>query len=142
MIRPPKAIHEPLFVKACDACGECIELCETGVLTADVSGRPVLDFHKAQCTFCGACAKACPAPAFEVIHSRDWTVTARITNDCLNVADVTCRHCLVACEAAAIRFAPRLGGSFIPVVVDEMCIGCGACVSVCPARSIVAELGS
>lgn len=50
--------------------------------------------------------------------------------------NVVCRTCGDACEAAAIRFRPRLGGAALPEVDGEKCTGCGACVAPCPAAAI------
>jgi ferredoxin-type protein NapF len=50
--------------------------------------------------------------------------------------NVVCRGCGDACDAAAIRFSPRLGGAACPVILDERCTGCGACIPVCPASAI------
>ena len=138
-IRPPMAIHEPLFIATCDGCGDCIEACETNVLVPDAEGRPRLDFDTAECTFCGSCAESCHTSAFSLAQARDWTVTAHLSGSCLNANEAICRECAQTCEQSAIRFPPRLDGGSCPVIIAEMCNGCGACVSACPADAIVAE---
>jgi len=50
--------------------------------------------------------------------------------------NVVCRSCGDACEAAAIRFSPRLNAAACPAVLAERCTGCGDCVSACPASAI------
>jgi ferredoxin-type protein NapF len=50
--------------------------------------------------------------------------------------NVVCRSCGDACEAAAVRFSPRLGGAALPAVLTEHCTGCGDCVTACPAGAI------
>lgn len=50
--------------------------------------------------------------------------------------NAVCRSCGDACEAAALRFSPRLGGAALPVVLSERCTGCGACQTVCPVGAI------
>lgn len=54
-------------------------------------------------------------------------------------ANVVCRSCGDVCEAAAIRFSPRVLGAALPEVLAERCTGCGDCVSACPAAAIVLE---
>ncbi|MFN6960940.1 MAG: 4Fe-4S dicluster domain-containing protein [Rhodocyclaceae bacterium] len=50
--------------------------------------------------------------------------------------NAVCRNCGDACDAAALRFSPRLGGAALPVVLTERCTGCGACLPVCPTGAI------
>lgn len=50
--------------------------------------------------------------------------------------NVVCRSCGDACEPAAIRFSPRLGGAALPAVLAEHCTGCGDCATACPAGAI------
>ncbi|MFN3884656.1 MAG: 4Fe-4S dicluster domain-containing protein [Rhodocyclaceae bacterium] len=65
------------------------------------------------------------------------TKIAVIGPACIAYAQNTvCRSCGDACDAAAIRFSPRLGGAALPVVLAERCTGCGACLPVCPAGAI------
>lgn len=78
-------------------------------------------------------APAEPRPAQEPAAPQ----AARIGPACIAYAqNVVCRSCGDACEAAAIRFSPRLGGAALPVVLGERCTGCGACLPVCPAGAI------
>lgn len=62
---------------------------------------------------------------------------AAIGPTCLAYAqNVVCRSCGDACDAAALRFSPRLDGAALPVVLTERCTGCGACLPVCPTGAI------
>lgn len=54
--------------------------------------------------------------------------------------NVVCRSCGDVCDAAAIRFSPRIGGAACPAVLAEHCTGCGECVSACPANAITLAL--
>ncbi len=62
---------------------------------------------------------------------------ARVGPACLAARRVECRVCGEACEASAIRFAPRAGGVALPIVDTGRCTGCGDCVARCPTQAIV-----
>jgi ferredoxin-type protein NapF len=55
---------------------------------------------------------------------------------CLALKRVVCRSCGEACEAGAIRVAPRAGGVAVPAVDAAGCTGCGACRDACPAGAV------
>lgn len=75
------------------------------------------------------------APA--MIGPTGVTQVATIGPDCMAYAqNAVCRSCGDACDAAALRFSPRLGGAALPVVLAERCTGCGDCLSVCPSGAI------
>jgi ferredoxin len=61
-----------------------------------------------------------------------WPYKAVIGPTCLPNKGVECRVCGDFCDARAIRFAPRIGGSPLPEIDTEKCTGCGACVAPCP----------
>jgi formate hydrogenlyase subunit 6/NADH:ubiquinone oxidoreductase subunit I len=61
---------------------------------------------------------------------------AAVGDACLTLAGVVCRSCGDACEANAIRFAPRLGAVARPELDATRCTGCGGCLSVCPNQAI------
>jgi ferredoxin-type protein NapF len=64
---------------------------------------------------------------------------AEIGRRCLAFGGVFCQACADACEPRAIRFVPLRGRAPTPVVADESCTACGACLAVCPAGAIVLE---
>ena len=101
--------------------------------------------------FCVACsgaqraneASSVPMPAFAVSAQiatdqpqAPWSLTAVIGPACLPRHGVECRSCGDFCDARAIRFAPRIGGSPLPEIDRERCTGCGACVAPCPVTAI------
>lgn len=99
-----------------------------------LGGRVAVDFSGGECTFCGACAEACPEPVFVGPHV--MANVAAIGGDCLAFAGVACMTCRDACPEQAIAFHPRIGGPFLPDLDKEACTGCGACVAPCPASAI------
>lgn len=140
--RPPWSIET--FDAACDGCGDCLPVCPEQILTKDGAGRPVIQFDRGGCTFCGDCERACrsrdgrPAAlnraAFDGMDR--LPVLARLGASCISIQGVTCRLCGDPCEARAIRFRPVPGGKSLPEISEESCNGCGICVSACPVGAL------
>lgn len=139
-LRPPWARAEHDFVARCTRCDECVGACPTGIIEKGRGGFPAVNFARGECTFCGKCAVAC-APRALVRREAEtpWAVAAEIGSACLALQGVVCRSCGDRCETRAIRFrlAPRAVS--LPVLAGDACTGCGACVSVCPARAITMQ---
>jgi ferredoxin-type protein NapF len=135
--RPPWALAGAVFAKACSRCGECAQVCPTRIIVI-VDGHPEVDFRRGECSFCGACAAACKDRA--LLRPDDqtlpWPIKAQVADTCLARNGVECRICGERCEAAAIRFSPRLGGPPLPEIDAGDCTGCGACVAPCPVTAI------
>lgn len=134
--RPPWTTQESLH--ACTSCGACADTCPTDIVSM-VESLPSIDFRSGECTFCGKCAVACPEPVFEEGVAA-FGHTADISESCLVHSGVSCMSCRDACPEDAIRFRPRMGGPFIPEVLENICNGCGACVAPCPANAIVMRI--
>ncbi|NMG35747.1 ferredoxin-type protein NapF [Azoarcus sp. TTM-91] len=140
-LRPPWALAEASFIELCTRCDACITACPTGVLRRGGGGFPITDFSLGACTFCGACVAACAAPSRPQALRRQegvppWARVAAIGDGCLSRRGIECRVCGEACEAAAIRFRPRLGGVALPELDAGRCSACGACQAPCPGSAI------
>mgnify|MGYP002725874556 CR=1 FL=1 len=136
-IRPPWAVEEALFLDLCARCDDCIRLCPEKIVNRGSGGFPVIQFQRGECTFCGDCLTACKEGALrkESVDQAPWNLIAVIGAGCLPHKGVVCHSCREACEPRAItlRLAPM--GVGMPEIGGD-CTGCGACVQVCPARSI------
>lgn len=132
-ILPPGATAEGLL--ACNACGSCANACPTHIISL-VDDLPSLDFSGGECTFCGECSKVCPEQVFQVPLLDRFPHIALITDSCLARDRVECQSCRDVCPEQAIRFRPQAGGPFLPALDDQLCNGCGACISVCPVAAI------
>ena len=136
-IRPPWALAESLFTDCCTRCNACIDACPEQIIVIGDGGYPTIDFKRGECTFCADCVSACKPLA--LVRGEDqpgWTHKAVIADSCLPHRGVECRVCEDFCDARAIRFSPRLGGSPLPVIDTEKCTGCGACLAPCPVNAI------
>jgi len=137
-IRPPWALPEAAFVDHCTRCNDCLKACPTQILVVGDGGYPTVDFSIGECTFCADCVTRCQPKALQrsAIDQAAWPYKAAIGEDCLPRQGVECRVCGDFCDARAIRFSPRAGGSPLPEIDSEACTGCGACVAPCPVTAI------
>ncbi len=132
-IRPPytdeKTDYSPC--KECDA--PCASECETGVITRDEEGFPVLSFIKTGCTYCERCAEVCPSGV--ISRDKPDRIRAQVLIDpklCSAWKGVLCFSCKEPCIDNAIRFE----GLYKPVIIADRCTSCGFCISVCPTGAI------
>lgn len=138
--RPPWAVDDLALEHGCTRCGACIEACPQSILKPGDGGFPRVDFSVAGCSFCGDCATACEPQVLRRLDGNPpWALRVAVSAACLPQQGVECRVCGEACEADAIRFRPRLGGTPIPEVLTEACTGCGGCVAPCPVGAISME---
>lgn len=136
-IRPPWALAESAFSERCTRCNDCLRACPEQIIVSGDGGFPTVSFARGECTFCGDCVTACTPLALVRVEGRaPWPYKAAIAPDCLAQRGVECRVCGDFCEAGAIRFTPRLGGSPLPEIDGESCTGCGACVVPCPVGAL------
>jgi len=99
-----------------------------------------MHFNGGECTYCAACAKACPEGLYRLPKSlAPPPRTARIDQRCLQRRNVVCGACIDACPRRAIARQP---GATAPrqlaaiVIEAAACNGCGACVEGCPTGAI------
>ncbi len=144
-VLPPGAVDRPLFNRLCVGCGACIAACPEKCLVPSTAlktfGQPQMDFQKSHCRLaCNQkCAAACPAKALrklDTLSRRDIHMGHAIwkKDRCVRTTeDVPCTACQRKCPGKAITLVDNF-----PVINKELCIGCGACEHVCPARPLPA----
>ncbi|MDR0907613.1 MAG: 4Fe-4S dicluster domain-containing protein [Rikenellaceae bacterium] len=152
-VTPPGAVGAAHLKAHCSACQLCVSECPNNVLHPSARlatlMQPEMTFERGYCRpECTNCSQVCPTGAIRPITPADKTATAIghavwIADNCIvNRDGVQCTACSGHCPAGAIALValdPTSEKSLkIPVVNKEMCIGCGACEYLCPARPFAA----
>jgi ferredoxin-type protein NapF len=136
VFRPPWSGDETHFLVECIRCNECLPVCETRVLRRGQGGYPEVDFSSGECTFCYACAEACPQKLFYARETQPWEHSLSVSESCLAYSGVECRSCQDACETQVITFRPSAQGVALPQLNHSACSACGACIAGCPASAL------
>ena len=138
------------FYDHCTACQLCVSACKNGVLrpSSDLEHfmQPVMGYENGYCRpECTACSQVCPAGAIKPVSvEQKQTIrigVAKVNLDlCLPAQGKdSCGNCSYHCPSGAIRMVRQPGSrNQIPSVVEDRCIGCGACENLCPSRPISA----
>lgn len=156
-LRPPAAIDEKDFAKACIRCGDCVEACPYDTLMlatpedSTAIGTPYFKARKTPCYLCpdAPCVIKCPSGALDVknitesnslnINKSKMGIAIVDHNSCIAFWGIQCDACYRACplmgEAISLKFEQneRTGKHAVltPVVNGEICTGCGICEHVC-----------
>ena len=159
-IRPPGSVPEQQFLQLCIRCAECFKACPNDVLqplgfAQGLEGlwTPIAVPKWSGCEpKCNNCGQVCPTGAIRALSIEEKTAAhmgLAIINEktCLPWAGrEACQMCVDECNAAgyhAIEFrrvhvevdadghpVPDSGFS-APVMIDDLCVGCGLCETRC-----------
>lgn len=160
-LTPPGSLSAANLASRCTGCQLCVAECPNDVLRPSASltslMQPVMSYERGYCRpECTRCSEVCPAGAIRPVTRADKSAihighAVWIRKNCVPVADgKPCGNCASHCPAGAITMVPLDGAGgaeeeqgqgrgeprrlMIPVVNEELCIGCGACENLCPAR--------
>jgi polyferredoxin len=137
------------FYSRCTACQLCVANCPSGVLrpSTDLQHlmQPESSYEDGYCRpECVKCSEVCPAGAILPVTPEEKSVThigtAVVDYDLcvVNRDGVSCGNCARHCPAEAITMVPvdphDRHSLKTPAVIEEKCIGCGACEYLCPSR--------
>ena len=152
-IVPPGAKSLKNMASHCTGCQLCVSACPNGVLRPSTDlmtlMQPEASYERGYCRpECVRCSEVCPAGAIKLIDVAEkssiqvghavWTREL-----CVPIKDgQECGNCARHCPSGAIQMVPMDANDpkskKIPVVNEELCIGCGACENLCPSRPISA----
>lgn len=134
-IRPPGSAEEVAFLSLCTRCGACASACPTQTIrlfeptkgTVQMN-TPYMNLNESPCSFCEACIEVCPTDALKRTDEIQTLGTAKVLqNICVAYNQVMCDYCVRSC--------PTVGALIMedgkPVVNEQVCTGCGYCVSAC-----------
>lgn len=147
-ITPPGSVNREHFQQQCTSCHLCVSKCPSHVLKPafmeyGLGGmmQPTVSFEKGFCNFdCTVCGDICPNSAIlplsvEQKHLTQMGYVVFIEENCIVYTDGTsCGACSEHCPTQAIAMVPYKDGLTIPRVNTDICVGCGGCEYVCPAR--------
>lgn len=137
------------FTSRCTGCQLCVQACPNGVLRPSTSletfMQPEMSFERNYCRpECTACSEVCPAGAIRKVTREEKTSISIghavwTGQNCVPLRDgVECGNCARHCPAGAIKMMPfdpnDETSPKVPSVMENRCIGCGACEHVCPTR--------
>lgn len=151
-LRPPGALDEAAFSRACIRCGQCVQACpyhslKLATLASGLSaGTPYFVARDIPCEMCEdiPCARVCPSGALEsdIASIDDVKMGLAVLLDhenCLNFQGLRCDVCYRVCPSIdkAITLESernlRTGkhARFLPTVHSDACTGCGKCEQAC-----------
>lgn len=152
-LKPAGSMSLKNFTTHCTACQLCVSVCPNQVLRP--SGnlmtlmQPEMSYEKGWCRpECTKCSDVCPSGPIRPVTVEEKSsiqighAVIVYENCVVNSDGVSCGNCARHCPSGAIRMVHSVPGDksslMIPTVVEERCIGCGACENLCPARPLSA----
>lgn len=148
-IVPFGAVSLRHFHQHCTRCQLCVSQCPNDVLRPSTSldrlMLPEMSYENGWCRpECTKCSEVCPAGAILEITPEEKTAihvgvaTVDLDLCVVNRDNVHCGNCARHCPAGAIRMVRKNpddeNSLLIPTVLEDRCIGCGACEFLCPSR--------
>lgn len=147
-ITPPGSVSREHFESRCTSCHLCVSKCPSHVLKPafmeyGLGGmmQPTVNFDKGFCNFdCTVCGDICPNGAIKPLtveqkHLTQMGTVVFLEENCIVHTDGTsCGACSEHCPTQAIAMVPYKDGLTIPHINTAICVGCGGCEYVCPAR--------
>ena len=148
-LTPPGSVSAQNMAQHCTACQLCVSQCPNDVLRPSTElgkfMQPTMSYERGYCRpECTACSDVCPTGAIKPITVEEKTSiqvghAVWVKKNCVPLTDGReCGNCARHCPAGAIMMvssnsddpeAPK-----IPAINAAMCIGCGTCEYLCPAR--------
>ena len=148
-LTPPGSLSLQNMAKHCTGCQLCVSECPNDVLRPSTDlmhlMQPVMSYERGYCRpECTRCSDVCPAGAIKPLDDIEKSSiqighAVWIKKNCVPLTDgVECGNCARHCPTGAIEMVLMDENDeespMVPAVNENVCIGCGACEYVCPAR--------
>lgn len=145
-ILPPGAVDD--FHKRCTACHLCVSKCPSKVLRPATNEyglnglmQPTMVYDKGYCNYdCTICSQVCPNQALRPLsemekHRTQVGKVVFLKENCIVTRkETSCGACSEHCPTQALKMVPYKYGLTIPQADTSICVGCGGCEFICPAR--------
>jgi ferredoxin len=147
-ISPPGSLSANHLQNKCTSCHLCVSKCPSGVIKpafieygpAGIM-QPMMNFDHGFCNYdCTICSEVCPSGALTPLtvdakHANQMGQVRFIIENCIVYTDGTsCGACSEHCPTQAVSMVAYKGDLTIPHTEVDICVGCGGCEYVCPAK--------
>ena len=147
-IVPPGGLNVENLQEKCISCHLCVSKCPSHVIKPAFTEyglggmmQPRLYFDHGFCNYdCTLCTDVCPSGALRPLtveqkHKTQIGQVHFIRHNCIVFTDETnCGACSEHCPTQAVHMVPYKGVLTIPETDVSICVGCGGCEYVCPAK--------
>lgn len=147
-IVPPGGLNVENLQEKCISCHLCVSKCPSHVIKPAFTEyglggmmQPRLYFDHGFCNYdCTVCSDVCPSKALRPLtveqkHKTQIGQVHFIRHNCIVFTDETnCGACSEHCPTQAVHMVPYKGVLTIPETDVSICVGCGGCEYVCPAK--------
>jgi ferredoxin len=147
-ISPPGSGSAEHLLDKCTSCHLCVSKCPSGVIKPSFTEyglggimQPMLNFDHGFCNYdCTVCSEVCPSGALLPLtmdekHANQMGQVKFIIENCIVYTDGTsCGACSEHCPTQAVSMVAYKGDLTIPHTDVSICVGCGGCEYVCPAK--------
>jgi MauM/NapG family ferredoxin protein len=149
LVRPPGAVPEEMFKARCIGCGECVKACPTNSIQLCTFGDGINRLYTPKIVpriggceeKCYLCGHVCPTGAIRkltyeqkrfakigtAVINKDKCLPWEQNKECL-VCDETCPYNAITTKMMDTHYGPYK----VPVVDEDLCLGCGICEEHCP----------